>query len=85
MSVVLHVSDPHFGTEVPEVVEALARLAGQLRPDLVVLSGDITQRARAAQFQAARAFIAGEHDQLRDQFGRKECENYLRNSGLGSV
>jgi len=57
VSVVLHVSDPHFGTEVPEVVEALARLAGQLRPDLMVLSGDITQRARAAQFQAARAFM----------------------------
>ena len=32
-------------------------LAGQQRPDLVVLSGDITQRARSAQFRAARAFV----------------------------
>jgi 3',5'-cyclic AMP phosphodiesterase CpdA len=32
-------------------------LARQLQPDLVVLSGDITQRARPAQFRAARAFI----------------------------
>lgn len=57
MSVVLQISDPHFGTEVPEVVEALAQLAAALQPDLVVLSGDITQRARAAQFEAAKAFV----------------------------
>lgn len=55
MSVLLQVSDPHFGTEQPHVVEALVALAAQLRPDLVVLSGDITQRARAGQFAAARA------------------------------
>ena len=55
MSVLLQVSDPHFGTERPAVVEALVALAAQLRPDLVVLSGDITQRARTEQFSAARA------------------------------
>lgn len=54
MSVLLQVSDPHFGTERAPVVEALVALATQLRPDLVVLSGDITQRARADQFSAAR-------------------------------
>ena len=57
MSVLLQVSDPHFGTERPPVVEALAALARQQRPDLLVLSGDITQRARPAQFQAARSFM----------------------------
>lgn len=57
MSVVLHISDTHFGTEVPAVVEALVQLAQEQRPALVVLSGDITQRARAAQFGAARAFV----------------------------
>jgi 3',5'-cyclic AMP phosphodiesterase CpdA len=72
MSVVLQISDPHFGTEQPPVVEALARLALQQLPDLIVLSGDITQRARPAQFEAARAFtgrlgapvlaIPGNHD-----------------------
>ncbi len=72
MSLLLQVSDPHFGTEQPAVLEALVRLAAHQRPDLVVLSGDITQRARAAQFRAARAFvdrlgapvlaIAGNHD-----------------------
>lgn len=57
MSVVLHMSDTHFGTEVPAVVEALVRLAHEQRPTLVVLSGDITQRARPGQFKAARAFV----------------------------
>lgn len=57
MSVVLHISDTHFGTEVPAVVDALVRLAAEQRPGLVVLSGDITQRARPAQFRAARAFV----------------------------
>jgi 3',5'-cyclic AMP phosphodiesterase CpdA len=57
MSVVLHLSDTHFGTEQAPVVEALVALAAQQRPDLVVLSGDITQRARPAQFRAAKAFV----------------------------
>jgi 3',5'-cyclic AMP phosphodiesterase CpdA len=56
VSVLLQISDPHFGTEQPPVVEALVTLVRQQRPDLLVLSGDITQRARPAQFQAARAF-----------------------------
>jgi 3',5'-cyclic AMP phosphodiesterase CpdA len=57
MSILLQISDPHFGTEQPPVVEALATLARLQRPDLLVLSGDITQRARPAQFRAARAFM----------------------------
>ena len=57
MSVLLQISDTHFGTEQPLVVEALVTLAVQQRPDVVVLSGDITQRARPAQFRAARAFV----------------------------
>ncbi len=57
MTVLLHVSDTHFGTEEPAVVEALITLAHAQSPDLVVLSGDITQRARRHQFAAARRFI----------------------------
>lgn len=72
MSVLLHISDTHFGTEEPRVVEALVTLAAQQRPDVVVLSGDITQRARPVQFRAAKAFadrlgarvlaVPGNHD-----------------------
>lgn len=57
MSLLLHISDPHFGTEQPPVVAALLRLARAQPPDVAVLSGDITQRARRGQFQAARAFM----------------------------
>ena len=44
----LQVSDAHFGTERPAVVEALVELSRKLAPDLLILSGDLTQRARAA-------------------------------------
>lgn len=73
MRAVLHISDPHFGTERPTVVKALERLAHAQAPALVILSGDITQRARKAEFTAAGLFmdrlatpsrlvIAGNHD-----------------------
>ncbi|KXJ65078.1 DNA repair exonuclease [Achromobacter xylosoxidans] len=57
MTRILHLSDTHFGTERKAVIEAVLDLARQLSPDLVVLSGDITQRARRSQFAAARRFI----------------------------
>ncbi len=58
MSTLLQVSDPHFGTDQEPVVNALVELAAALAPEIVVLSGDITQRARRAQFRAAREFVA---------------------------
>lgn len=69
----IHISDPHFGTEQPPVVEALVRLVHDKTPEVVVLSGDITQRARRSQFRAAKLFtdrlnvpaklvIPGNHD-----------------------
>lgn len=57
MSGLLQISDPHFGTEQPPVMEALARFAAAQRPEVLVLSGDITQRATRAQFDAARRFV----------------------------
>lgn len=56
MSVLLQISDAHFGTEVPEVVDGLRRLTDAQRPDVVVWTGDLTQRARREQFEAARRF-----------------------------
>ena len=53
----LQISDPHFGTEQPEVLRALERFAEALAPQVVVMSGDITQRATRVQFAAARAFV----------------------------
>jgi 3',5'-cyclic AMP phosphodiesterase CpdA len=54
MSLLLHISDTHFGTEQAPVVAALEALARERLPDVLVFSGDITQRARRAQFGAAR-------------------------------
>lgn len=57
MRTLAHVSDLHFGTEDPAVVEAIVEDIVRLAPDLVVVSGDLTQRARTAEFLAARAFL----------------------------
>ncbi len=56
MSTLLQISDTHFGTERPEVVEALLALVAEQPPTLTVLSGDVTQRATPSEFAAARRF-----------------------------
>lgn len=55
---VLHLSDTHFGTEQAPVVEAVLALARELVPEVAVVSGDITQRARRSQFAVARTFLS---------------------------
>ena len=56
MTRLLQISDTHFGTEQPHVMQALLGLAHAEKPDVLVLSGDITQRASAGQFRRARDF-----------------------------
>lgn len=53
----LHLSDTHFGTEVPAVADALRRLCEEQQPGVAVLSGDVTQRARPGQFADAARFL----------------------------
>ena len=55
--VLLHLSDLHFGTDQADVRDALCRLVHRAAPDIAVLTGDITQRARQAQFRAAEEFL----------------------------
>lgn len=57
MTVILHISDPHFGTERATVMDALLQLRREQAPELLILSGDITQRARRRQFRLARVFV----------------------------
>ncbi|MDO8542099.1 MAG: metallophosphoesterase family protein [Opitutaceae bacterium] len=57
MRTIAHISDLHFGTEDPVVAENLVTALGRDRPSLVVISGDLTQRARGAQFAAARDYL----------------------------
>lgn len=57
MSSIAHLSDVHFGHHDPVVVEAVEQFLYERRPDLVVISGDFTQRARVAQYEMACAFV----------------------------
>ena len=56
----LHISDLHFGPPfVPAVAKALMDTIPELAVDAIVVSGDITQRARREQFEQTRAFFDG--------------------------
>ena len=95
MATVIQISDMHFGTEQPPVVEALIALVREQAPTLLIVSGDITQRARTAQFRAAKVFleslgvsrmliIPGNHDiPLYDVFTRffRPYAKYVREFG----
>lgn len=89
MSTLLQISDPHFGTEQAPVVHALEALVRNVAPSVLVLSGDITQRATRAQFAAARAFVhrlkvptvlavPGNHDIPLFQLGARLFSPYAR-------
>jgi 3',5'-cyclic AMP phosphodiesterase CpdA len=62
MARLIHISDLHFGAHDPVLVEAVAERIDAVDPDLVVISGDFTQRARTEQFQEACRFL----ERLRD-------------------
>ena len=57
MARIAHLSDIHFGAHDPRIVSATEAWLEDSRPDLVVISGDFTQRARTEQFQAASAWL----------------------------
>ncbi|HKB52644.1 MAG TPA: metallophosphoesterase, partial [Ramlibacter sp.] len=58
VTTVLHISDVHFGTPaVPEQIDALDELIQTQRFDVVAVSGDLSQRARAGELLRARAFL----------------------------
>jgi 3',5'-cyclic AMP phosphodiesterase CpdA len=52
-----HISDVHFGREDADLVGALLVALEAARPDAIVVSGDLTQRARKGQFRKARLFM----------------------------
>jgi 3',5'-cyclic AMP phosphodiesterase CpdA len=57
MARIVHLSDLHFGAHDERLVEAVGQQVDQLKPDLVVISGDFTQRARTEQFREACEFL----------------------------
>ena len=58
LRVVAHLSDLHFGRTDPDTLPALANAIAAAKPDVVVVCGDLTQRARTREFEEARHFLA---------------------------
>jgi 3',5'-cyclic AMP phosphodiesterase CpdA len=54
---IVHLSDLHFGRVDPAILDPLVAAICAARPDLVAVSGDLTQRARSSEFQQAREFL----------------------------
>src|SRR5207248_9770360 len=54
---IAHISDLHFGRHDEAAAELLLADLSRAQPDVVVVTGDLTQRARHRQFAAARAFL----------------------------
>jgi 3',5'-cyclic AMP phosphodiesterase CpdA len=78
MRTIAHLSDLHFGRIDPATLQPLIHVLQKIRPDLVAVSGDLTQRARIGQFKDAKAFlnrlpspqivVPGNHDLPLDNF-----------------
>lgn len=91
MRTIVHLSDLHFGRVDHSLLAPLLESVAQIGPDLVAVSGDLTQRAKAEQFRQARRFldalpapqiiVPGNHDiplyNVADRF-LKPLENYRR-------
>src|SRR5258707_386171 len=57
MRKIVHLSDLHFGRIDYAVIGPLTEEIGRIDPDLIVVSGDLTQRAKTSEFIEARAFL----------------------------
>lgn len=57
MRTIVHLSDLHFGRTDAEILQPLIETVTGIAPHLVVVSGDLTQRARSSEFQQARRFL----------------------------
>jgi 3',5'-cyclic AMP phosphodiesterase CpdA len=57
MRTLVHLSDLHFGRIDPAILMPLVKMIGEVKPDLVAVSGDLTQRARIEEYAAAKEFL----------------------------
>jgi 3',5'-cyclic AMP phosphodiesterase CpdA len=69
MARIVHLSDLHFGAHDERLVEGVDWAVDELTPDLVVVSGDFTQRARTEQFRDACEFLEGLRDRGHEVLG----------------
>lgn len=57
MTVIAHISDLHFGRELTSVAEGLLASLDDINPELVIISGDLTQRAKTVEFKQGQVFL----------------------------
>lgn len=57
MKLIAHISDAHFGAHDPVIAAGLARELDGGAYNVIAISGDMTQRGRVEQFQAARMWL----------------------------
>jgi 3',5'-cyclic AMP phosphodiesterase CpdA len=57
MARIAHLSDIHFGAHDPTIVAATEVWLHEHAPDLLIISGDFTQRARIGQFREASEYL----------------------------
>ncbi len=57
MNTFVHISDLHFGREIPAVIDGLLDILYETKPELVIISGDLTQRAKTEEYQAGSQFL----------------------------
>lgn len=69
MAKLIHLSDLHCGAHDEDLVAAVEQRVDEENPDLVVISGDFTQRARTEQFEQACAFLGRLRDNGHDVLG----------------
>lgn len=55
----IHISDVHFGREDREALEQVVGFMSRVKPDAVIFAGDITQKGRRSEFEAAREWLQG--------------------------
>ena len=58
MTRLFHISDVHFGVEDCDALDSFAEAVARERPDAVVCTGDLTQRAKHSEYAAAREWFA---------------------------
>ena len=84
----LHVSDLHFGRySVAAQVEGVERMAADEKFDAIIVSGDLSQRTRAHEFEQARAFLDGvaRHAPVLVVPGNHDTAWWTAPMGMGSV
>jgi 3',5'-cyclic AMP phosphodiesterase CpdA len=69
MTRIVHLSDLHFGAHDEGMVAAVEQSIDELKPHLVVISGDFTQRARTEQFKEACRFLESLRDHGHEVLG----------------